>query len=283
MSNFDSYFLLNIKDKYNHPCIIPLSAIKVEIKPQIEDQTIEEISEIQVNEEEEGSIKTKLSVVKDSIVRVDYNIYLLGDYQVNILLNGKRLEKSPFLLKCEQIGLNYQSDFDNNGFFYFISTKERKQDWKNPLEERLISVTPSSSKFGKINGIFDRKNIEFYTEDVKGSNIVISIEGSGFKLCPNAYSIKHGYNFGSFMLKNWNLEGSNDGTTWKVIKEHKDDSSLASKGYATSTWQLECSEPFLYFRVITTGLNHNGSNHLMLGGIEFYGTLTRFKKVSMSL
>lgn len=274
MSNFNNYFLIHIRDKYNHCCILPLSAIKVEIKPFV-DQNVQE----QVDEE----IKTKISYVKDSTVKVEYNIYLLGDYQVNILLNGKKLDKSPFILKCDPISLKYQSDFDKNGFFYFISTKERKQDWKNPLDDRLITVTPSSSKFGKINSIFEMRNVEFYTDDIKGSFVIINIEGSGFKLCPNAYTIKHGYNFGSFMLKNWNLEGSMDGTTWKLIKEHKEDMSLASKGYSTYTWPIDETDSFLYFRIVTTGVNQNGSNHLMLGGIEFYGTLTRFKKLSMTL
>lgn len=199
------------------------------------------------------------------------------------MINGKPLRDSPFPLVCSPITLVHISDFDKKGFIWFVCTGERRHEWKSPVTEKWMEISSSPAKFGSVESILENRNAEFYTEDKVGSWVQLSIVNSGFKLRPTHYTLRHGYNYGSFMLRNWNFEASIDGTTWKVLKEHKDDVSLTATGFSTFTWPVEADDSYSHFRITTTGPNANGSNQLMVGGFELYGHLTRSKKVTMVL
>jgi hypothetical protein len=73
------------------------------------------------------------------------------------------------------------------------------------------------------------------------------------------------------------LEGSNDNTAWVVLKTHTDDQALAATAHSTAAWPVTppTAEGFRHFRIIQFGTNGSGINHLMCGGIELYGTLSK--------
>jgi hypothetical protein len=282
MSHLNTEFLLHIRDKYNKSCIIPLSCINAEIHPSSKGNE-DEIKDWLEAPTEATNTTPVITQVSQDVFKVSYSLFNIGAYDFSLTINGKHMHGSPYALLCTPIKLSPLSPTDMKGFIWFLSTGEHRRDWKSPVTDKLVTISSSSFKYGNVESILENKNVEFYTDDKVGSWVQLGIENSGFKLFPTHYSIRHGYNYGGFMLKNWNLEASVNGTTWKVLREHKDDGSLAAHGFATCTWEIEATDSYSFFRIITTGPNANGSNQLMMGGLEFYGQLSRFNKQTIVL
>eukprot|EP00456_Euglypha_rotunda_P023797 TRINITY_DN19668_c0_g1_i10.p1 TRINITY_DN19668_c0_g1~~TRINITY_DN19668_c0_g1_i10.p1 ORF type:complete len:216 (-),score=12.35 TRINITY_DN19668_c0_g1_i10:23-670(-) len=96
---------------------------------------------------------------------------------------------------------------------------------------------------------------------------------------PTHYSLKHYDSWDTECLRDWKLEGSNDLLTWVLLREHKGDSSLRTKG-GTATWTLTGYDRavsngfFRVFRCMMTGPNSNQHLCLACSGFEIYGELT---------
>jgi len=79
-------------------------------------------------------------------------------------------------------------------------------------------------------------------------------------------------------LRNWSLQGSNDGKNWTLLKKHVNDNTLNSN-FGTASWPVkEATRNFRHFRVLQTGHNSSGNNFLSLSGFELYGELYEAKK-----
>ena len=77
--------------------------------------------------------------------------------------------------------------------------------------------------------------------------------GSTRTLVPNYYSLRHGGNSRADALRNWTLQGSNDGKSWVVIKRHVNDVALNGI-FATQSWAIpDCTQSFRHFRILQTG------------------------------
>eukprot|EP00729_Bicosta_minor_P016851 gene16851-biopygen30184 len=90
------------------------------------------------------------------------------------------------------------------------------------------------------------------------------------------YCLRHGANVGNFRLRNWLLEGSNDASTWTLLKTHANDQALPAQGWSTASWPIEATADgasYRYFRIFQTGENSDGYDYLMCAGIELYGLL----------
>jgi hypothetical protein len=87
------------------------------------------------------------------------------------------------------------------------------------------------------------------------------------------YDLRHGNNTQLRVLRNWNLEGSNDGVEWVVLRRHVNDTSLAERAHSTASWEVNNPDSlaFFRFRIITTGLNSWGDHCLLIMGLELYG------------
>lgn len=67
-------------------------------------------------------------------------------------------------------------------------------------------------------------------------------------------------------LRNWTLQGSNDGKNWSVLKRHVNDASL-NAGYGSASWPItDCTKSYRHFRILQTGKNSNGNNFLCIAG-----------------
>ncbi|KAF5405350.1 hypothetical protein PHET_01042 [Paragonimus heterotremus] len=128
----------------------------------------------------------------------------------------------------------------------------------------------------------------------------------GLQLQPTAYSLAYlrQAEITSSLIapRNWNLEASNDGVSWTILRSHVDDSSIQSLSGSRGTWKLHTStfkSPYYvdtsltersqtcdnteaaeqqpkgwrFFKIQSTGPNSNGGRELALGGLEFYGTV----------
>jgi len=145
------------------------------------------------------------------------------------------------------ISMEYTNDFDDNGVFSYIGSKGNTETWTNPASRGRIRLSSSSTEKGNIITVLDKTPKEFWTSDVPSSWIQISL-GSTRTLLPNYYTLRHGGNSKADALRNWVLQGSNDGKNWTVLKRHVND-TLLNGNFASSSWPItDCARPFRHFR-----------------------------------
>ena len=187
------------------------------------------------------------------------------------------------LLAGPRGGFVYESDFDQNGVLYYLATDGGRAAYTNPHDSGKIVVTASSVEQGTLQGFVQhpqggqRHN---YTNDGANSWVGVQLPAG---LAVTKYTLrtdKHGH----FALRNWNLEGSNDGETWVVLRQHSNDTALAATPMSVASWDVAphhagdggAAAPLRYFtrfRVHMTGPNAYGSNYLMMAGLELYGLI----------
>eukprot|EP00729_Bicosta_minor_P028746 gene28746-biopygen14640 len=100
--------------------------------------------------------------------------------------------------------------------------------------------------------------------------------GEGRHLAPDYYCLRHGFYRGAFRLRHWRLEGSNDGSTWTLLKTHANDQALPYQKWSTASWPIEAAADgasYRYFRIYQTGKDSDGEEGICCAGIELYGLL----------
>jgi hypothetical protein len=98
--------------------------------------------------------------------------------------------------------------------------------------------------------------------------------GAGTTLVPNYYCLRHGYEQGDYRLANWRLEGSNDGSSWVMLRQHDNDSSIPNEGFGVGHWPVEgVTRGYRHFRVYMHGNSHKQGQNMYCAGIELYGEL----------
>ncbi|KAH3761856.1 E3 ubiquitin-protein ligase HECTD1 [Pelomyxa schiedti] len=167
----------------------------------------------------------------------------------------------------------YSYDFDKRGVLYYLATNGCVDEWRNPAATKRIKVTASSTEKGSCQTIGDLVPSEWWTADVPASWVQVALQ-HGFVVVPTYYSLRHGSNSKHDCLRNWVLQGSNDGNSWTTLRRHTNDMSINSN-YATHSWPVQGTEPFQFFRVLQTGRNSSNHNFLSLSGFELYGDLHR--------
>ena len=78
-----------------------------------------------------------------------------------------------------------------------------------------------------------------------------------------------------YVPRNWELQASNDGTTWVTLLAHKQDTSL-SEQHTSHTWKIPAvyvDKQFTYLQLMTTGKNTSNNEDFAASGFEVYGTL----------
>lgn len=121
------------------------------------------------------------------------------------------------------------------------------------------------------SALTDRVSVRCVTTNKPDSWMMIDFVH--FKVRPTHYSLRHYISWRNEALRNWVLEGSNNGKLWAVLRDHKNDASLFGKGSICS-WQLNTKyDAYRYFRIRQTGLNSNTHNFLACSGFEIYGVV----------
>jgi hypothetical protein len=180
--------------------------------------------------------------------------------------------------------LLFTKPFDKNGVLHWLGTGgKQKMDYSNPHSNGQVVAKMSSVYRG------DPKNlVEHYqgaaaagsasatafgtmTENVKKSWVSVDLgEGRGLKV--RHYCLRHGVDDASGRLRNWKLQGSNDGSRWCTLKTHAKDKSLSECGWAEAAWAIDgVTEMYRHFRILQNGMNSDCINILCCAGVEFYG------------
>jgi len=188
----------------------------------------------------------------------------------------------PFALEAREpraILLKRVTDFDKNGFFYAIATKNGSQSWRNPHGANLVRVSVQGTTNGNIASFVENvaPTDNFYVNS--GTPNWIQVDCLENWLMVTHYTVRHNSTHPTnYIARNWKLEGSEDGKTWEPLKSHVNDQSLQS-GTLTASFEVQdCRRFFSKFRITQTG---NGSDntmtYLMMNGMELYGR-ARFAK-----
>ncbi|XP_068752246.1 E3 ubiquitin-protein ligase HECTD1-like [Montipora capricornis] len=175
--------------------------------------------------------------------------------------------------------LNYNKDFDKQGVIYALSTnfgnKTCVKPGSNNASSTQIIATRSSDDQGKAEDVLEnRRGTLSGTKDQNNSWWCVDLTEK-YVLYPTRYTLRHGRDNGLSIIRNWRLEGSLDGHTWKILRKHDNDRGLKDPyPYYTCTWSVDGKlGAFRYFRIFQTDKNSSGRFGIFLSGIELYGVL----------
>jgi len=169
-------------------------------------------------------------------------------------------------------------------------------EWRNPTlslspgVEPLMQITRSSCAKGRPEDAVSKRFVKSCTksdpviDDTESRSNWYLFDFKSLRILPTHYTIRHGWKRGKFCLRDWIFEGSSDGVTWTVIKQHDNDRTLEMSptnskvwalGYAQSTERPKC---FKYLRVRIIAPNSHGSYTLSMSGFEVFGGVVDAKQ-----
>ena len=138
----------------------------------------------------------------------------------------------------------FQHLFDTNGVLYYIATNGGKKAYTNPHSSARVVVSLSScysagqsSPARFVQGTSHDGQCN-RTDNKPGSWMTVDLKRL---LAPTHYCLRSGPQVNSHKLRNWRLEGSKDGSSWKCLREHVNDFSLADTKFSVAAWPIEVS------------------------------------------
>jgi len=164
----------------------------------------------------------------------------------------------------------YVSDFDTNGLLYYLGTGGGQTAWANPARTSppIVTCTTSGLHDGSPENICDRSPAT--TRTSSGVGAWHKIDLGAHSILPTHYTLRHGYDNKNYSLRNWQLQGSTDGTTWMPLRTHVDDMSL-NAAWATASWPIAAvTVAYRYFRILAIGPGSHPNRHALCG-FELYG------------
>ena len=183
----------------------------------------------------------------------------------------------------------YTYDFDENGALYYLGTKGKRHQYRNPHEINMVKAFSSSISKGQVSDFVGRNLVNLRTENEENSFFGVDL-GKNRTLVPTAYSLRN-RNSSSHVMLCWNLEASNDKINFEILdtrifsnvnnpqihqKLEKERNLLREPG-CTSTWGISKKikerfpDGFRYFLIKQIDKNSNGSYNLAISGFELYG------------
>ena len=169
----------------------------------------------------------------------------------------------------------FESNFDTNGVLHYIGTQGGTRDYQNPRTSGDVVVSWSSIELGTVDLFVQHRHanaVNSCTKNVANSWMQVDL-GQNRTLRPTYYCLRNSNNSAN-ALRNWRLEGSNDGQTWTTLRNHANDTTLAAQSMSEANWSVEnCGVCNRFFRIFQYGKNSGDEDFLMCAGIELYGDL----------
>jgi len=159
---------------------------------------------------------------------------------------------------------------DNTGIFWFIGTDEGKRGYVNPIESEV--ACRMSTLVGSLPSLADRNYTSTPVENTYGSDAApwIEFEFRRWKVRPTSYFLAQEQDH---YLRNWRMEGSDDGSSWTTLREHVSDSTI----HTSNRWaffDLKADKFYRRLKLQMTGPSHNGSTNMDVTEMEFFGCIT---------
>lgn len=164
----------------------------------------------------------------------------------------------------------YNGSSSPNGIF---SSLRRKCEGKNPHSAGFINITASSTGNAERYNVLDYGwGYHWRTDDIENSWIQFDFKERKVSLA--SYTLKSSNcDEGSWHLKQWKIEGSNDGSKWTQLDTKDTDAlngPLITKHF---TCRDATNDYFQYIRLTSTGHTWSNTHYLVIKEIEFFGRL----------
>jgi hypothetical protein len=170
---------------------------------------------------------------------------------------GSKFGPPPYRPFEDGMEFIYQQDLDANGILYWLGTQRWTRPWQNPAELGVVQVTSVplavQPKSEPASAIVGRSLCRCVTLPNRESWFIIDLINVWVR--PTAYTLRHYDSFDTEALRDWKLQGSNDGKKWTKLLSHKKDESLNAKG-ESHTWAIpKPKKSYRMFRILQTGKN----------------------------
>ena len=204
-----------------------------------------------------------------------------------------RISQNFFLshkaISSENPIFKYTYDFDENGALFYLGTKGKKVQYRNPHILNIVTAFASSLSKGQVSDFVGRNLVNLRTENEENSFLGVDL-GENRALVPTAYSLKN-RNSATHVMLCWNLEASNDKIHFEILdtrifsneenpqihQKLERERNLLKEPGCTSTWGIskkikeKFPDGFRYFLIKQIDRNSNGSYNLTNSGFELYG------------
>eukprot|EP00729_Bicosta_minor_P011927 gene11926-biopygen12170 len=146
-----------------------------------------------------------------------------GECQLAVRILGQHIQGSPFAVQASA-GKRFvhTGAFDGNGVLHWIGTGCGKNEYENPHgKPGGVVAKMSTVGGGEASRFVDHAplNQNNYTNSTANSWMSVDL-GEGRQLAPDYYCLRHGDSGGNDRLLQWLLEGSNDDSSWTLLKTH---------------------------------------------------------------
>ncbi|OHT10070.1 F5/8 type C domain containing protein [Tritrichomonas foetus] len=154
------------------------------------------------------------------------------------------------------------------GIFSYLTEKYNGNIHKN----KIVVVTASSEGGNKPFQVVNHKWCHyFFTKDEP--NAWLCFDFGAQKVSLTDYTIKSApYGPGACHMKNWVIEGSDDGKKWEVIDKRVNEMSLNAASVMKS-FHVHRFPEYRFIRLRIIGEDHHGKHYLQLAMIELFGEL----------
>jgi hypothetical protein len=173
---------------------------------------------------------------------------------------------------------NYESfEYENGGEFDGILSHLTKHGGGNVHEMGVVDITSPGDAYYRCWQVADHGWNNWWYSNTPNSWICFDFKDRSVSL--QHYTLKSSGQGGHYFIQ-WEIEGSNDGSTWKSL-DNRNTRDLCGncivKTYGCS--RVNRREFFRFIRMRQTGKDSNNCDYLMLCNIEFFG---KVKKLQIS-
>jgi hypothetical protein len=185
-------------------------------------------------------------------------------------LPSVQLPESRFCVR----NLGKDFPFDSSQPFKGIFSHLSSECGGNVHTNGIVSITASSNAYNFCHQVVDYDWSQHWYSNNE-ANSWIQFDFKDRQILPTHYTVKS-CNQGAHYLLKWSLDGSNDGTSWTNLDRRETNDLKGDrivKCYACESTESS-SHFFRFIRLIQTGENSSGYDHLMLTNLEFFGKAT---------
>lgn len=182
------------------------------------------------------------------------------------------------------IPLEYVSNGDENGLFFYIGSNRKQSSWQNPHTSGKIYVGGFQSGGLSYTQNYVNRDTEYLFLGPTASIFIAFDIGLDTPRTINVtkYSLRN-YTTADRFIRNWKLQGSNNvasndwtgfnNATWTDLDIRINDTTMGGGGSAWGTYTANqnITTQFRFLRILLTGADSLGQMYLCTTEVEFYG------------
>jgi len=182
------------------------------------------------------------------------------------------------------VPLNWVSNGDSNGVFYYIGTDFGINSWSNPQATgQILAAAYPNTTSGTVSKWTNRNPEYEYVGGGGGTNwIAFDLGNDNRQLLLKEYTFQN-YSSADRYARNWKIQGTNSvaswnsagiiGASWTDLDTRVNDTTMGGGAYAWAHYTIASpgSNRYRFFRILQTGGDSLGGNYICTNEIELYG------------